>query len=121
MLHTLNSIFPIRYTVFGLSALGLLLSLFTLAGFGVGLPALLLFLALVGLGTYDVRQTRRSILRNYPIIGHLRFMLEFVRPEIASISSRATAKRRRSRAPRASRTNNRLARSWRCTRRVTSG
>jgi glutamate synthase domain-containing protein 2 len=27
-------------------------------------------------------QTRRSILRNYPIIGHLRFMLEFVRPEI---------------------------------------
>ncbi len=27
-------------------------------------------------------QTRRSILRNYPVIGHLRFMLELVRPEL---------------------------------------
>ena len=27
-------------------------------------------------------QTKRSILRSYPIIGHLRFMMEFVRPEI---------------------------------------
>ena len=30
----------------------------------------------------DLAQTRRSILRNYPVIGHLRFMLEFVRPEL---------------------------------------
>jgi len=82
MLNTLNSFFPIRYTAFGLSVMGVLLSLFTLAGFGVGLPALLLCMVLVGLGTYDVRQTKRSILRNYPIIGHLRFMLEYVRPEI---------------------------------------
>jgi glutamate synthase domain-containing protein 2 len=37
---------------------------------------------LVGVGVYDLRQSRRSILRNYPIIGHIRFMLEFVRPEI---------------------------------------
>ena len=27
-------------------------------------------------------QTRHSILRNYPVIGHLRFLLEFIRPEI---------------------------------------
>jgi glutamate synthase domain-containing protein 2 len=27
-------------------------------------------------------QTKRSVLRNYPIIGHLRFMLEFIRPEM---------------------------------------
>jgi glutamate synthase domain-containing protein 2 len=82
MLHSLNQLFPIRYTAFGLSAFGLLLSVFSLVVFGVGLPAFLLFAGLVAIGTYDVRQPKRSILRNYPIIGHLRFTLEFIRPEI---------------------------------------
>ncbi|MEY9855601.1 hypothetical protein ABH935_001205 [Catenulispora sp. GAS73] len=31
---------------------------------------------------YDLVQRRHSILRNYPVIGHLRFALEFVRPEL---------------------------------------
>jgi len=82
MLHYLNTLFPIRYTVFGLSCFGLLLSLFSLLAFGTGFGALLLCAALVTLGVYDLRQDKRSILRNYPIIGHIRFMLEFVRPEI---------------------------------------
>ncbi|MDR0564288.1 MAG: FMN-binding glutamate synthase family protein [Azoarcus sp.] len=38
------------------------------------------FLSLVGL--YDVRQTKHSILRNYPVIGHFRYLIEIVRPEI---------------------------------------
>ncbi len=37
---------------------------------------------LTWLGYYDVMQTRHSILRNYPIAGHLRFLLENVRGEI---------------------------------------
>ncbi|MCI4664724.1 MAG: FMN-binding glutamate synthase family protein [Neomegalonema sp.] len=37
-------------------------------------------LALVGL--HDIVQTRHSILRNYPIIGHLRFIFEAIRPEM---------------------------------------
>ncbi|WP_296510937.1 FMN-binding glutamate synthase family protein [Rhodoferax sp.] len=82
MLNTLNAVFPIRYTVLGLSAFALLLSVFSLLVFGVGLGTFLLAAVLVGVGVYDLRQTKRSILRNYPIIGHLRFMLEFVRPEI---------------------------------------
>ncbi|MES2582357.1 MAG: FMN-binding glutamate synthase family protein [Pseudomonadota bacterium] len=82
MLHYLNTIFPVRYTVMGLSCFGLLLSVFSLVAFGVGLPAFLLFAALVAIGVYDLRQTKRSILRNYPIIGHLRFTMEFIRPEI---------------------------------------
>ena len=45
---------------------------------GVGL----LGLALLGLGLHDLRQTQHAILRNYPILGHLRFALEFIRPEI---------------------------------------
>ncbi len=82
MLNTLNAVFPIRYTVMGLSVFALLLSMFSLLVFGVGLGTFLLAGILVGVGVYDLRQTKRSILRNYPIIGHLRFMLEFVRPEI---------------------------------------
>ncbi|WP_310964177.1 FMN-binding glutamate synthase family protein [Nocardioides terrisoli] len=34
------------------------------------------------LGGYDVLQRRHSILRNYPILGHMRFLLEGIRPEI---------------------------------------
>ena len=82
MLHYLNTIFPVRYTAMGLSCFGLLLSVFSLVAFGVGVPAFLLFTALVATGVYDLRQTKRSILRNYPIIGHLRFTMEFIRPEI---------------------------------------
>lgn len=37
-------------------------------------------LALVGL--YDVLQPSHAVLRNYPIIGHIRFMLEAIRPEL---------------------------------------
>ena len=39
-------------------------------------------LLLVLLGVWDCVQTRHSILRNYPVIGHLRFMAEDIRPEI---------------------------------------
>jgi glutamate synthase domain-containing protein 2 len=82
MLHYLNTLFPIRYTAFGLSCFGLLLSAFSVLIFGVGWIAFLLCAVLVGLGVYDVMQDKRSVLRNYPIIGHIRYMLEFVRPEI---------------------------------------
>ncbi|GAA4683270.1 FMN-binding glutamate synthase family protein [Gordonia humi] len=40
----------------------------------------LLLIAL--LGTYDLLQSHHSILRNYPVLGHFRFLLEFIRPEI---------------------------------------
>ncbi len=74
--------FPIRYTAFAVCILSLLLCGFSMIVFGVGGSLALLFLLLVGLGIYDLRQPKRSILRNYPIIGHLRFLLEFIRPEI---------------------------------------
>lgn len=37
---------------------------------------------LLCIGIYDFYQTKHSILRNFPIIGHLRFILEFIGPEI---------------------------------------
>ncbi|ABD12271.1 glutamate synthase family protein [Frankia casuarinae] len=38
--------------------------------------------ALLALAVHDVTQRRHAILRNYPVFGHLRFMLESIRPEI---------------------------------------
>lgn len=34
------------------------------------------------LGVYDLIQTRHAIRRNYPVLGNLRFLFEFIRPEI---------------------------------------
>ncbi len=46
-----------------------------LVGLAIALP-----LSLVGI--HDLFQTRHAVLRNYPILGHLRFLLEDIRPEI---------------------------------------
>lgn len=59
-----------------------------LTGFGTFLffffsPLLsLICLGLFILGWRDYRQTHHAILRNYPVSGHLRFLLEYIRPEI---------------------------------------
>lgn len=81
-LQRLDQHFPVRYTAWLASAVGLLLFTFTWVAFDLGGFAALACLFLVGLGLHDVRQTRHSVLRNYPVIGHLRFLLEFVRIEI---------------------------------------
>jgi glutamate synthase domain-containing protein 2 len=82
MLDKLNEIYPVRYTAFIASVV---LLVFSLLGAGVmGLsgwwPTIFLGLTLVGI--YDLQQSHHAILRNYPIIGHFRFMLEAIRPEI---------------------------------------
>ena len=82
MLNRLNALYPIRYTALALCVFFALLSLFALVAFGVGLGWLLLFGALSALGWYDLRQSKKAVLRNYPVIGHLRYMLETVRPEM---------------------------------------
>ena len=78
----LNARLPARYGVWIASMFGVLLALFTLVGFGVGLLALMVCMSLVALGVHDLRQNRHAILRNYPVIGHMRFLLEYIRPEI---------------------------------------
>ena len=37
---------------------------------------------LAALGTWDILQTRHSVLRNYPIMAHTRFIFEGLRPEL---------------------------------------
>ena len=51
------------------------------------LPGTALWLALIAgalvlVGIYDMVQTRHAILRNYPVIGHIRWLVEMIRPEI---------------------------------------
>lgn len=42
----------------------------------------LILIPLIFLWIYDVTQTKHAILRNFPIMGHMRYILEFFRPEI---------------------------------------
>lgn len=39
-------------------------------------------LAVAGLTTYDLLQKRRSILRTFPVVGHLRYAVESIGPEL---------------------------------------
>jgi glutamate synthase domain-containing protein 2 len=43
---------------------------------------LAVIVALAGVGVHDLVQRKHSILRNYPVLGHLRFLLEGIRPEL---------------------------------------
>jgi hypothetical protein len=66
-------------------ALALTLSAAVLLLSTVSLHALWAFAVigpLIALGLHDVIQTQRSLLRIYPVIGHGRYMMEELRPEI---------------------------------------
>ena len=71
-----------RYWAFMVCALGTVASLLWLRSVPDVWPvaAVLGALTLVGIG--DLLQRPRAVLRNYPIIGHLRYLLESIRPEI---------------------------------------
>ena len=82
MLNQLNAVFPVRYLTFCFCIIGTLVCGWALAMHEVGLLLLVTFLLLTATGLYDMVQDKRSILRNYPVIGHMRFVMEFIRPEI---------------------------------------
>ncbi len=81
-LHKLDQHFPVRYLAWVLCVAGTLLFGFTWVAFGHFGPVALACLFLALLGLRDVRQHRHAVIRNYPVIGHIRYLLEFIRPEI---------------------------------------
>ena len=81
-MNLINSLFPVRYSAFVVVILGFIFSSFYFMATGGSGLAVLLCGALIVVGLRDVQQKRHAILRNYPIIGHLRFLLEYIRPEI---------------------------------------
>jgi glutamate synthase domain-containing protein 2 len=74
--------YPVRYTTFFIALGGLCFTALVVLASGQGCIMLLFFAALSAVGVHDLLQTHHAILRNYPILGHLRFLLEFIRPEI---------------------------------------
>jgi glutamate synthase domain-containing protein 2 len=81
-LNRLDQHFPVRYSAWLACALVMMLAAFSWVAFDRGGLLALLFLGLTLLGVRDTRQSRHSVLRNYPVIGHLRFLLEYIRPEM---------------------------------------
>src|SRR5690606_31841415 len=79
------SLFPARYSTFVFCLAGLAASLAAVAvlpGAWAAWAALVVFSTLCATGVHDLRQARHAELRNYPVIGHLRFLLEYIRPEM---------------------------------------
>lgn len=73
----LTLLVPAALTV--LAAAGVPLALWIGVGWWVWVVAVG---AVAVIGWYDVLQRRHSVLRNYPVLGHMRFILEAIRPEI---------------------------------------
>ena len=71
-----------RYAVFVLCWVVALLTLLRVAETGRPLVLFVTALALGVLGIYDLVQKRHALLRNYPVVGHLRWIFEAMRPEL---------------------------------------
>jgi glutamate synthase domain-containing protein 2 len=75
--------FPARYFVF--CALVVLSFVFLILTLSVSRHFFWLFLpaaVLSGIGVRDLIQTKHAVLRNYPVIGHFRYLFESIRPEM---------------------------------------
>jgi glutamate synthase domain-containing protein 2 len=78
-LPPLRGQFAVFWTVFALS---LIFPIFAIAWHNEWWLLAVICWALLGLGFYDLNQTKHSIRRNYPIIGNMRYLLESIRPEL---------------------------------------
>ena len=65
-----------------LSLAALVVVLVAAIGGGAWWVLAVLLVALLVLAVWDMTQKRHAILRNYPVLGHMRYLLESIRPEI---------------------------------------
>ena len=82
MLNWIDQRLPLRFLAFFAIVVLWVLSALQLVVGQASFLWVLLLSALVIVGISDLQQTHHAILRNYPVIGHLRFLLEFIRPEL---------------------------------------
>jgi glutamate synthase domain-containing protein 2 len=79
---TFHRLLPARYYPWAGCLIAAVASLFFVQRY----PAVWAVTAVTGflgfIGTLDFFQARQAIRRNYPIMAHIRFFLEFIRPEI---------------------------------------
>jgi glutamate synthase domain-containing protein 2 len=74
----------VRFAAFGLATLACALAaaLAIATGAVAWIVVAVVLLVLVAVGVHDLVQRHHSILRNYPLVGHMRFALEAIRPEL---------------------------------------
>ena len=75
----LGSRYYTYYATAALALLSLVLGLIVNAHF---FWLALVLVPLAALGTWDLIQSGHSVLRNYPILAHMRFLFEGIRPEL---------------------------------------
>jgi glutamate synthase domain-containing protein 2 len=82
MLDRIDALLPRRYWAWAFTAIGAVVMALLGRWFPIldGVALLLVILAFVGL--WDFLQISHAIRRNYPVIGHIRFLFEKIRPEI---------------------------------------
>jgi len=71
-----------RYGVFAACVAAALLPLPFLGAAGWLWPVVVIGAGLALVGFNDLRQERHAVRRNYPVIGHIRYLAEAIRPEI---------------------------------------
>ena len=69
-----------RMRFYCLSVIGIIASLALTVYWLPGAFFLIIILALVGLGLFDISQKEHSIWRNFPVLGHGRWIMESLRP-----------------------------------------
>ncbi|CAL60549.1 putative glutamate synthase (NADPH) [Herminiimonas arsenicoxydans] len=74
--------FPLRYLALMIAGCVFAVSLIMALQFDRGWWLVILSGALTTVGIADLSQSKRALLRNYPILAHFRYMFESVRPEI---------------------------------------
>jgi glutamate synthase domain-containing protein 2 len=68
----------IRFTFVALGIVLIIICTAMWPVYGFSILGLLIF----GIGIYDVFQKKHAILRNFPVLGHMRFLLEMIAPEL---------------------------------------
>lgn len=68
----------IRFTFLAGAILAVIIPVFKWPFYGL----LAILVLLIVLGLYDILQKKHTILRNFPVLGHVRYMFEMIAPEI---------------------------------------